>query len=85
MSQKPKSSPKLVIRQGVPADIGGIRDVMGKAYASLGAHGIYSEAQLLGQLHQFPQGQFVATYEDRIIGYCATFLIPESLALKPHD
>ena len=27
-------------------------------------------------MHQFPQGQFVATYEGRIIGYCATFLHP---------
>src|SRR5450631_1046584 len=84
MSQKSKT-PTLVIRNAVPADIEGIRGVMAKAYASLGAHGVYSEAQLLGQLHQFPQGQFVATYEDRIIGYCATFLIAEQLALKTHD
>ena len=85
MQQKSKSPPKLVIRNAVPADIEGIRAVMAKAYASLGAHGVYSEAQLLGQMHQFPQGQFVATYDGRIIGYCATFLISESLALKPHD
>ncbi|MEP7029929.1 MAG: GNAT family N-acetyltransferase [Pseudolabrys sp.] len=85
MQQKTKSTPKLVIRNAVPADIEGIRAVMAKAYASLGAHGVYSEAQLLGQLHQFPQGQFVATYDGPIIGYCATFLIPESLALKSHD
>ena len=58
---------------------------MTKAYSSLGVHGVYSAAQLLGQLHQFPEGQFVATYESRIIGYCATFRIPESLALKSHD
>jgi predicted amidohydrolase/GNAT superfamily N-acetyltransferase len=85
MQQKSKTAPKLVIRNAVPADIGGIRAVMAKAYASLGAHGIYSEAQLLGQMHQFPEGQFVAVYEGRIIGYCATFLISESLALRPHD
>jgi predicted amidohydrolase/GNAT superfamily N-acetyltransferase len=85
MTQKPKSQPKLVIRNAVPADIDGIRSVMAKAYPSFGAHGVYAEAQLRGQMHQFPEGQFVATYEGKIIGYCATFRIPESLALKPHD
>ena len=85
MQQKSKTAPKLVICLAVAADIEGIRTVMAKAYSSLGAHGVYSEAQLLGQMHQFPEGQFVATYNDRIIGYCATFLIPESLALKTHD
>ncbi|MCF8477900.1 MAG: GNAT family N-acetyltransferase [Pseudolabrys sp.] len=85
MTQKPKPQPKLVIRNAVPADIDGIRSVMAKAYPSFGSHGVYSEAQLRGQMHQFPEGQFVATYEDNIIGYCATFRIPETLALKAHD
>jgi len=85
MSQKPKPQPKLVIRNAVPADIEGIRAVMAKAYPSFGTHGVYSEAQLRGQMHQFPEGQFVATYEGQIIGYCATFRIPETLALKAHD
>ena len=77
MSQKPKTTPKLVIRNAVHADLDGIRAVMAKAYSSLGSHGVYSEAQLLGRLSQFPEGQFVAAYEARIIGYCATFLIPK--------
>ncbi len=85
MANKSKNGPKLVIRNAVSTDIDGIRAVMTKAYSSLGVHGVYSAAQLLGQLHQFPEGQFVATYESRIIGYCATFRIPESLALKSHD
>lgn len=85
MIQKPKPQPKLIIRNAVPSDIDGIRAVMAKAYPSFGVHGVYSEAQLRGQMHQFPEGQFVAAYEDRIIGYCATFRIPESLALHRHD
>jgi predicted amidohydrolase/GNAT superfamily N-acetyltransferase len=85
MTQKPRTQPKLIIRNAVSADIEGIRAVMAKAYPSFGAHGVYSEAQLRGQMHQFAEGQFVATYEGRIIGYCATFRIPESLALAKHD
>ncbi|HZL31380.1 MAG TPA: GNAT family N-acetyltransferase [Pseudolabrys sp.] len=85
MPQKPKPQPKLVIRNAVPSDIDGIRSVMAKAYPSFGSHGVYSEAQLRGQMHQFHEGQFVATYEGKIIGYCATFRIPEALALQAHD
>jgi predicted amidohydrolase/GNAT superfamily N-acetyltransferase len=85
MNQKVKSQPTLVIRNAVASDIEGIRALMLKAYPSFGTHGVYSEAQLLGQLHQFREGQFVATYEGRIIGYCATFRIPGELALKKHD
>ncbi|MBI1203508.1 MAG: GNAT family N-acetyltransferase [Rhodopseudomonas sp.] len=87
MTQKPKPQPqpKLIIRNATPVDIDGIRAVMAKAYPSFGAQGVYSEAQLRGQMHQFPEGQFVAAYENRIIGYCATFRIPEHLALHRHD
>ena len=34
---------------------------------------------------QFPDGQFVAEYEGRIVGYCATFRIDEAVALAPHS
>ena len=85
MEQRAKPQPKLIIRQAFPADIGGIRALMGKAYPAFGPSGVYSEAQLRGQIHQFPEGQFVATYQGSIIGYCATFRIPELLALSPHD
>jgi predicted amidohydrolase/GNAT superfamily N-acetyltransferase len=85
MAQRPKPLPRLIVRQAVPADIEGIRALMAKAYPTFGPSGVYSEAQLRGQMHQFPEGQFVATYEGLIIGYCATFRIPQSLALTPHD
>ena len=85
MTQQPKPVPKLIVRNAVPADIPGIRALMLKAYPSFGQIGAYTEAQLRGQMHQFPEGQFVATYEGQIIGYMATFRIPESLALSKHD
>jgi predicted amidohydrolase/GNAT superfamily N-acetyltransferase len=88
-ARKPPSGkdagPKLVVRNAVPADISGIRALMAKAYAALGPVGVYSEAQLLGHQHQFPEGQFVAIYENTIVGYCVTFRISGEVALKPHD
>jgi len=32
----------------------------------------------------FPDGQFIATYEEKIVGYCATFMISGEIALNPH-
>ncbi len=77
--------PKLVIRNAVASDIPGIRALLAKVYATFGPAGVYSEAQLLGHQHQFREGQFVAIYENRIVGYCATFRISGAVALEPHD
>src|SRR3546814_19557834 len=62
-----------------------IRALTAKVYAALGSNGAYSIAQLRGHQHHFPDGQFVAVYEDAIVGYCATFRIGGRLALQPHD
>lgn len=43
-----------------------------------------TEEMLMGQLSNFPEGQFVATYNDKIVGHCATFIISGKIALKPH-
>ncbi len=77
--------PRLVIRNARLSDIGAIRALMTKAYAALGPAGVYSEAQLQGHQHQFREGQFVAIYEDQVVGYCVTFRIAGEVALKPHD
>lgn len=81
----PVEKPKLVLRNATPNDIPAIRALTGKVYAGLGAEGAYTTAQLRGHQHHFPEGQFVAIYEDAVVGYCATFRIAERLALKPHD
>ena len=85
MKEDKKPVPKLIVRRAAAADIPGIRALMVKAYPAFGPLATYSEAQLHGQMNQFPEGQFVAIYEGRLIGYSATFRIPETLALQPHD
>lgn len=82
---KGASKAKLVLRNATQRDIPAIRALTAKVYAALGSDGAYSEAQLRGHQHHFGEGQFVAVYEDAIVGYCATFRISEDLALKPHD
>jgi predicted amidohydrolase/ribosomal protein S18 acetylase RimI-like enzyme len=76
-------APRLEIRNARPKDIPTIAEMTGRIYHGTGMAG-YPKSALKGQLHQFPEGQFVATYGDRVVGYCATFRIAGELALRPH-
>ena len=79
---KDQAKPKLIVRNADHADVPLIaalsRRVYGDAHAS-------TEDEIRGQINRFPEGQFVAEYEDRHVGYCATFVVAEELALQPHS
>ena len=79
----PKSNVPIEVRRATVEDIPGIIELGRRAYAGSGMGG-YTEAMLRGQLAQFPEGQFVVTHENRVIGHCATFIIGEEVARKPH-
>ncbi len=72
---------RLKVRNAKLSDIEGIRELCRKVYPD---DRPYSAAMLRGHIHSYPEGQFVATYEDSIVGYCATFRISGDIALKPH-
>lgn len=74
--------PKLVVRNAVLGDVGEVLALYPKVYPGVAS---YSAAQLRGQIQRFPTGQFVAIYEGRVVGYCATFRISERIAFLPHD
>lgn len=79
----PKNSPaRLEVRVAVPADVNAILELIGRAYPGFGN---YSAGQILGQINNFPEGQFVAVLEGAIVGYCASSRIDEAIALGPHD
>jgi predicted amidohydrolase/GNAT superfamily N-acetyltransferase len=75
---------RLFIRPALVKDIPEIIDLSRRVYAGTGMHG-YTAAPLNGQITTFPEGQFVAALGDRVVGYCATFLIGGKVALAPHD
>ncbi|MGD2141242.1 MAG: GNAT family N-acetyltransferase, partial [Burkholderiales bacterium] len=77
-----EGQPKLVVRNAQLEDIPAIRALCEQVYPDSPP---YSEAQLRGHLLKFPAGQFVAEYEGRVVGYCATFRISEHIAFQPHD
>jgi predicted amidohydrolase/predicted N-acetyltransferase YhbS len=77
-----RSVAKLQVRVAQPADVPGILALIGDAYPGIAN---YSGGQILGQINNFPEGQFVAVLEGAIVGYCASSRIDEALALAPHD
>ncbi|MFW5833881.1 MAG: GNAT family N-acetyltransferase [Pseudomonadota bacterium] len=75
------TKPRLELRAARLGDIPAIQALCEKVYADMGS---YSRAQLRGQIQNFPDGQLVAVYDGRIIGYCSTFRVEEAAALKAH-
>lgn len=74
---------QLQVRNATPADIPQVAALSHRVYAGTGMYG-YSEPVLAGQLNHFPEGQFVVTAGDKIIGYCATLRVSERVGMKSH-
>ena len=75
------STKRLEVRNATLEDIAQIRALFRRVYPGQKP---YSAAMLRGQIHAFPEGQFVATYEGNVVGYCATFRIGGKVALRAH-
>jgi len=73
---------RLEVRPAVPADVRGIQRLIARVYPGLPN---YSLATLRGQINNFPTGCFVALYDSRIVGYCATMRVSKAMAFSPHD
>jgi predicted amidohydrolase/GNAT superfamily N-acetyltransferase len=78
----PSTRPKLVIRRANVADAAAIAELGERVYAPAPS---LSRRMINGQIHNFPEGQFVAEFDGRVVGHCATFIISGDLALKPHS
>ena len=77
----PPQAPRLRVRNATAADILQLVALTARVYTPEWGH---SAEMLRGQLARFTEGQFVAEYGDRIVGYCATFRVAEQPALAPH-
>ena len=75
------AKPKLITRNATLADVEAIAALSRRVYDDKDAA---TEDEIRGQINNFPEGHFVAEYEDALVGYCATFIIDEETALKPH-
>lgn len=75
------AKPSLEVRRATLADVDAIAALSRRIYQPQQA---LNPQMVRGQLNNFPQGQFVAELDGKIVGYCATFIIAERFALKPH-
>ena len=74
---------RLRVRNATLNDIQAIVDLSNKVYGPTGI-APYTEGPVVGQINNFPEGQFVAVVDDRVVGHCATFRIAEEIGLKTH-
>ena len=78
-----EAKPKLIVRNARTEDETEILELCRKIYVKKEL--IYSRDQLHGQLHNFPEGIFVAVFDGHVVGYCATFCVDETIAFAPHN
>jgi predicted amidohydrolase/GNAT superfamily N-acetyltransferase len=75
---------RLTVRNAKLSDVPAICALTARVYSSSGMTG-YSEGAVTGQINRFQEGQFVITVDEKVVGYCATFVIDGEIALKPHN
>ena len=73
---------KLVVRLATLADVPEIAALSRRVYP---AHDAHSMSMIRAQINNFARGQFVAEYEGKIVGHCATFIISGAFALSDHS
>ncbi len=73
---------KLMVRRARLQDVEALYQLSKRVYGRQLSHTI---SELRGQINIFPQGQFVAEYDGKVVGHCATFVVSEALALKAHS
>lgn len=76
-----KNKAKLIVRNATIKDVDEIRELSIKVYPDMPP---YTKAVLQGQVNNFPDGQFVAEFEGRIVGYCASIRVSKEKALAKH-
>lgn len=80
MSTTQDHKPRLLIRELQQSDLAAVAALSARVYGAG-----YSRDMVRGQLGNFPEGQFVAEYDGKIVGHCATFRIDEDTAMAPHS
>lgn len=71
----------LIVRNATLKDVPGISNVVENVYSDMPA---WTLDAIKSQITAFPEGQFVALFDDKIIGYSASIRVSGKLALNPH-
>ena len=82
MPNKKSDTEKLVVRNATLADVPEIVVLVARAYPDMGS---YPADTIRGQINAYPEGVFIATLNDKVVGYCATIRLPEAKIMAPHN
>ena len=77
-----KQTTKLIVRN---AKIKDVRDIIALGKKIYPNQSSYSTYAIQGQINNYPEGQFIAEYEGRLVGYCSSIRISEKQALRSHN
>lgn len=84
MSNQTRKS-KVIIRNMTKEDIPKIVELQKVAFPYMAAEGVYwKPEQLEGHLKVFPEGQFVADYDGKIVGSCSSLIVKFDPEYKEH-
>nr|WP_320012520.1 carbon-nitrogen hydrolase family protein [uncultured Desulfobulbus sp.] len=73
---------RLLVRNAKPGDAAAISELTHRVYDTDMPN--YTPEMILSHIRHFPEGQWVATVNEVIVGYTASFRISGKFALKPH-
>lgn len=73
---------RLDLRNAQPEDVAAILRLIRRVYPDMPN---YAPAMVRGQINNFPQGVFVALYDNKVVGYCATMRVTKDMAFGQHD
>lgn len=82
MASRLQEKRALWVRKATFDDVSAIQGLLKRVYTTMPA---LTEENLRGPLNRYPEGQFVAIYEDEIVGVCLTFRIDQAIALSDHS
>jgi predicted amidohydrolase/ribosomal protein S18 acetylase RimI-like enzyme len=72
--EKPKKR-SVTVRNARLADVPDIVAVAAKAYAGWSSRQLANERNYQLQISTFPEGQFVAVWEEKVVGYCSSLIV----------
>ena len=75
MPKQASTQPIIKVRRWKKSDIPGIIECQNAAYPNIARESLGDQRKLLMQLEAFPEGQYLAECEGKIVGYCTSLIV----------
>ncbi len=75
MPKQASTQPVIKVRRWKKSDISGIIECQNAAYPNIARESLGDQRKLLMQLEAFPEGQYLAEQEGKVVGYCTSLIV----------